>query len=108
MLPTERLEMGVSVSELIEATAFITPAPGREAELRTRLRAVVARTLEEPGCLEFQVFELVDQPDHYVLWEKFADQAALEVHMAAPWTREYFASGVAGHTQVHRMRALGY
>ena len=94
------------MSELIEATAFITPAPGRADELRQRLRTVVAQTVEEPGCLEFQVFELTHRPGHFVLWEKFSDQAALEVHMAAAWTREYFASGAAGHTEVHRMRAL--
>jgi quinol monooxygenase YgiN len=94
------------MSELIEATAFITPAPGRVEELRERLRAVVAQTLTEPGCLEFQVFELTDRPGQFVLWEKFADQAALEAHMEAPWTREYFASGAAAHTEVHRMRAL--
>jgi quinol monooxygenase YgiN len=94
------------MSEPFEATAFITPAPGRAEELRQRLRAVVARTVEEPGCIEFQVFELTDRPGSFVLWEKFTDQAALEVHIAAEWTREYFASGVAAHTQVHRMRAL--
>jgi quinol monooxygenase YgiN len=41
-----------------------------------------------------------------VLWERFADSAALEVHMAAEWTREYFASGAAAHTEVHRMHAV--
>jgi quinol monooxygenase YgiN len=94
------------MSELIAATAFITPAPGRADELRERLRAVVARTVEELGCLEFRVFELADRPGHFVLWERFADQSALDVHMAADWTREYFASGVAAHTEVHRMHAL--
>jgi quinol monooxygenase YgiN len=94
------------MSELIEATAFISPAPGRIDELRERLRAVVARTVEEPGCLEFRVFELSERPGHFVLWERFADSAALEVHMAAEWTREYFASGAAAHTEVHRMHAV--
>jgi quinol monooxygenase YgiN len=97
---------GERMNDLIEATAFISPAPGREDELRESLRAVVARTVEEPGCLEFRVFELEDRPGHFVLWERFVDQAALEVHMAAEWTREYFASGVAGRTDVHRVRAL--
>ena len=94
------------MSELIEATAFIAAAPGRVDELRERLRAVVARTVQEPGCLEFRVFELTDRPGHFVLWETFADQAALDVHMAAEWTREYFASGAAARTEVHRMKAL--
>lgn len=94
------------MSELIEATAFIKPAPGRADELRERLRVVVAETLKEPGCLEFQIFELADDPGHFVLWEKFASQSALEEHMAAEWTRDYFASGAAGSTEVHRMRTL--
>ena len=62
------------MSELIEATAFISATPGRVEELRERLRAVVARTVEEPGCLEFRVFELTDRPGHFVLWETFADE----------------------------------
>jgi quinol monooxygenase YgiN len=89
------------MSELIEATAFISPAPGRIDELRERLRAVVAGPWRTglPGVPGVRAGR---PPGHFVLWERFADSAALEVHMAAEWTREYFASGAAAHTECTR------
>lgn len=90
----------------LEMTALITAVPGKETELKLRLQEVVAQTVEEPGCLEFRVFEQTDTPGKFVLWEVFENQAALNLHIAKKYTRAYFASGLVQQTSVIKQRSL--
>ena len=42
------------------------------------------RTLEtqkEPGCIQYELFRSLQDPDSFTLLEKWTDEAALEVHM---------------------------
>ena len=42
------------------------------------------RTLEtqkEPGCLQYELFRSLENPESFTLLEKWTDEAALEVHM---------------------------
>lgn len=101
------IDSGMSTTNhpVVEITALITAAPGREGELRQRLREVVALTQAEPGCLVFEVFESVESPGQFVLWERFASRAAFDEHVRAPYTVEYFRSGAAARTQaIHQRR----
>ena len=99
--------MSIAKSDVVEITALITPSPGREQELRQRLAEVVALTQAEPGCLVFEVFERLDTPGQFVLWERFASRAAFEAHVKAPYTLEYFRSGAAGRTEAIHLRRIG-
>ena len=92
--------------ERVEMTAQITAKPGAEAQLKARLRNVVALTVLEPGCLEFRVFEDLENPARFVLWEVFESAAALQLHASMDYTREYFASGLVERTAVTRQRLL--
>jgi quinol monooxygenase YgiN len=89
-----------------EATALISAVPGREADLRDRLIDLVARTVAEPGCIRFEVFEVPDSPGRFVLWEVFRDTQALQEHLATDYTQAYFASGLTAGTEVIRQRLL--
>jgi hypothetical protein len=40
-------------------------------------------SLRAPGCLEYSVHADLDDPDRYVLYERWADQAALDRHDGA-------------------------
>jgi quinol monooxygenase YgiN len=58
--------------------------PGREQELEIQLRALLAPTRSEPGCI---AYELHCDPEHagrFMFYEKFKDQAALDDHLASP------------------------
>jgi quinol monooxygenase YgiN len=47
------------------------------------IQAAVARcrsAQQEPGCLQFEVFRSALRPEHYVLLEHWASQAALAEH----------------------------
>lgn len=86
----------------ILATATIEAAPGKEEELAAALHALVAATVREPGCDLFRIMRVRDQPGLFVLWEQFADQAALDAHMQAPYTKAFFAKGLTARiTPLH-------
>ncbi|MFZ5895442.1 MAG: putative quinol monooxygenase [Myxococcota bacterium] len=92
------------MSERLQMTAFITPKPGKADQLRARLREVVDLTVKEPGCIEFQVFEELENPGHFILWEIFESQDALREHINMEYTRAYFASGLIESTRVMKLK----
>lgn len=98
--------MSTPHSPVIEITALIVATSGREQELRERLRQVVALTQAEPGCLLFEAFERPGHPGNFVLWERFADRAAFDEHVRAPYTIEYFKSGAAARTEPMHQRRI--
>ena len=91
----------------LEMTALITARPGKQAQLKARLIEVVALTQKEPGCIEFRVFEQLENPGQFVLWEIFESMDALRVHIEKDYTKAYFASGLVERTQVIKQRLLG-
>lgn len=71
--------------------AVLTAAPGRRDELRAALAALVAPTRQEPGCRDYRLFELPDEPGTFQMHEAFDDEAALEAHRATPHFRAFEA-----------------
>ncbi len=90
----------------LEMTAHITAKPGKGRELKAALKEVVELTKKEPGCLEFRIFEDLENPEKFVLWEVFRDRQALVEHIETDYTRKYFANGLIQSTQVTKMRSF--
>lgn len=55
------------------------------------LAALQALTLQEPGCLRFELFQFVESPRDLLLLEAFVDEAAFSLHLQAPYTQAYFS-----------------
>ena len=64
----------------IRLIVTITAAPGKGAELAQAYKARCAQIMQEPGCEQFEVFQSVVNLDKLTLMERWADQAALDVH----------------------------
>ena len=62
--------------------AHLHAAPGRENELGNALRSLVAPSRLEPGCLTYELHQDVERPGSFMFYEKFADQEALDAHLA--------------------------
>jgi quinol monooxygenase YgiN len=62
--------------------------------LRAVLLAVARAARREPGCRGYQVMQNHADPTDFTLVEDYADQAALDAHLAAAHTQEAFAKGV--------------
>src|SRR2546427_10429694 len=74
----------------IRLVVTITAAAGKGAELAQAYKARCADAMKEPGCEQFEVLQSVANPDRLALLERWADQAALEVHAKMNATRPPF------------------
>ena len=71
----------------IRLVVTITAVSGKGSELAQGYRTRCAEVMEEPGCEQFEVFQSVVNPDKLLLVERWADQAALDVHAEVNRTR---------------------
>jgi autoinducer 2-degrading protein len=66
--------------------------PGHEAELVARLREMTGYTRQESGCRAYIAHQSQKEPRKFVLYEQYADEAALDAHR----TSDYFKRIVQG------------
>lgn len=78
----------------IRLIVSITAAPGKGAELAQIYKARCVEIMQEPGCEQFEVFQSVLNPDRLTLLERWADQAALDVHAKVNATRPPLPPGL--------------
>jgi len=71
----------------IRLVVTITAARGKGTELAQTYKARCADAMKEPGCEQFEIFQSVANPDRLALLERWADQAALDVHAKLNATR---------------------
>jgi quinol monooxygenase YgiN len=64
----------------IRLVISFTAAPGKGGELAQAMKARCTEVQREPGCEQFEAYQSVAVPDKIVLLERWADQAALDVH----------------------------
>lgn len=76
------------MSELT-AVARVKARPGREAELERELRAIVAPTHKEPGCLRYALHRSMEDRAVFVVVERWASKQALDQHFAAPYIQAF-------------------
>ena len=58
--------------------------PGRGNEVAALLARHTAATRAEPGNLDFVALRSFEDPDAFVLYERYADADAFEAHTASP------------------------
>ncbi len=59
--------------------------PAHRDEFLHAMRAnAEASVRDEPGCLRFDLCSVADDPDRFVLYELYTDEAAFAEHKAAP------------------------
>lgn len=78
----------------------ITGRPGSAAALREALLALEPPTRAEPGCRGFTFYQALGTPDVFLLHEHFDSAAAMEEHMAQPYTQAFFGRGLVESTAV--------
>ena len=74
----------------------INAAPGKGAELAEAFRGRCLEVMQEPGCLQFEVFQSALDPDKLTLLELWEDEAALAVHGQVNATPAPFPPGLRG------------
>ena len=64
----------------VRLVVTISAVSGKGTELAQGYKARCSDVMQEPGCEQFEVFQSVVNPDKLLLVERWADQAALDVH----------------------------
>ena len=95
----------------VTVVAAIRVRFGLEDRARHTLQAFVQPTLEEPGCLAYELHQSVADPTEFMFYERWASDAALAAHAAssAPHRlrlREQLAELVDSRPSVTRWRAI--
>ena len=70
---------------------FMMAQPGTEQDLLTQIDDLVAKTRAEPGCINYDFHQHTSEPQRFVFYENFVDQAAVDYHFAQPHTQAWIA-----------------
>ena len=68
--------------------------PGHSEKIAALLSKHVAETRAEPGCVQFVANRSTDDPDRFVLFEQYVDEAAFEAHRLSPHFARNIDNGV--------------
>ena len=71
--------------------AKISPKPECFEDARNAVLEIVPKTLREPGCLQFELYE-GNSDDCLYLYEEWQDEGALAEHYQQPYTQAVFES----------------
>lgn len=69
----------------------IEAAASQEENLAEQLRALVAPTRAEAGCLTYELHRDPQNPSKFMFYERFRSQAALDEHLASPYFKAFVA-----------------
>ena len=69
---------------MIRLNCFVQVSAENRAELLAIAKDLVAKSLNDKGCIAYDVFESATRPEVLMICETWTDAACLDVHMHAP------------------------
>lgn len=72
---------------MIVLTATFQARPGCEIELEQVLRSMIAPVSKETGVLEYALHRSPQDAGRFFFYEKYRDQAAVDLHGATPYLK---------------------
>lgn len=75
----------------LTVVAVLKAKPGQETALRQELLALIPTTRQEPGCLNYDLHQAVDQPGHFLFHENWTSTQHLDDHLARPHLTAFLA-----------------
>jgi len=73
-----------AVSEMLTIIAHARAKPGKEAQAREILQALVVPTRLEEGCIDYDLHQSAEDPSSFVFYENWTSPEALEAHAKSP------------------------
>jgi quinol monooxygenase YgiN len=68
---------------------------GREDSVVRLMRSNAEASRQEPDCLEFSVYQDIDDPRRILLYERYTDEEAFQAHRRTPHFRDLVEAQVA-------------
>jgi quinol monooxygenase YgiN len=82
------------MSGLLVVIARYRARPGMGDAVAAILARHTGPTRAEPGCVSFLVNRAIDDPDRFVLYEQYVDEAAFQAHRQTAHFRKNVEDGV--------------
>lgn len=79
----------------VRVIARITAQPGKEAELETVLRALIAPTRQESGCISYQLLRHQSDATEFTFVEEWKSDAAIDAHFETSHLQNALAQAAA-------------
>ena len=79
---------------MIAVRVLVHVKPDTREQFINITKLLVVETRREPGCLFYGCYQDLTDPDRFMFYEEYADQAAIEAHGAAEHRNRWF--GVVG------------
>jgi len=89
--------------------AITTAVSGEDRKLRAAQEKLVAETLNEPGCLRYELNQSLDDPRVLVFTEQWASEREWHAHMEGAAMQRFAASGapnLIANFQLYRMHTV--
>ncbi|MFM4825591.1 putative quinol monooxygenase [Aeromonas bivalvium] len=80
------------MSSPVIVIAQLDAKPEFAAECRAALEPLIAATLQEPGCLRYQLHQSLESPHGWMLYEEWESESALLAHQQQPHFLSFVAS----------------
>jgi quinol monooxygenase YgiN len=68
--------------------------PGTEATCKDYLRLLQQHSRNEPGCVQYEAHQSIENPRKFLIYEKYKDQAALDAHRESAHFKQYVRGGL--------------
>ncbi|MEM7602164.1 MAG: putative quinol monooxygenase [Verrucomicrobiota bacterium] len=85
--------------------ANIFAKPDQVERVKAELQKIIAPTLAEDGCLNYDLHQDNEDPAHFMFYENWASREQWLVHMEQPHLQEYAAAteGAVDRFTLHEM-----
>ena len=83
------------MSGVLTVIATYRARPGTGDEIAEVLHEHGQSSRVEPGCLRFDAYRAVEDPDRFWLFEQYVDETAFEAHRRTPHFRENVEGRIA-------------
>jgi quinol monooxygenase YgiN len=77
------------MTEQLVVIAYLTAKPGKEAEARKNIRALLAPTHAEKGCIVYDLHEMHGEPGKFVFYEVWKSAEHLGAHAKSKHLTEF-------------------
>ncbi len=88
---------------MIVVAAVLKAAEGKGDVLEQELRKLVPKVLKDPGTIGYAVHRAIDDPNKFLVYEKYESRDALKLHGSTPHFQEFsraIATLLAGRPEV--------
>ncbi|MEH6348184.1 MAG: putative quinol monooxygenase [Bermanella sp.] len=88
------------------SAGLITTQGQTALQVKEAIRLLHSKTIQETGCIRFEILQHQDTPTHFTLWEEWTNEAALQAHYDAPHTQAYFALSLTEVSYIEKLEKI--